>query len=68
MIVTPIYKKGDRLNPANYRAIYLLSVPGKIFSQVLLNWITQQKRRVFILGEPIWTYSKQCSSHVKFWN
>ena len=39
MLVSPIHKKGDRLNPANYRAISLLSIPGKVFSQILLDRI-----------------------------
>ena len=39
MLVTPIFKKGDRENPANYRAISLLSIPGKVLNRILLQHI-----------------------------
>ena len=42
MLVTPIQKKGDKLNPGNYRAITLLSIPGKIFNRILLNRMTRK--------------------------
>ena len=35
MIVTPVHKKGNKTDPSNYRAISLLSIPGKVFSHIL---------------------------------
>ena len=41
-IITPIFKKGDRTLPKNYRGITLLPTMGKIFTKVLeerlLHW------------------------------
>ena len=37
MIVSPIHKKEDILQGENYRAISLLSMPGKVFLQIILN-------------------------------
>lgn len=36
MIVSPVYKKGDKLARENYRAISLLSIPGKIFLRIIM--------------------------------
>ena len=38
-LITPVFKKGDKLDPANYRAITLLSIPGKVFCKMVLNRI-----------------------------
>ena len=42
MLVTPVYKKGDIGKPENYRAIALLSIPGKVLNKILLNKIREK--------------------------
>ena len=39
--VTPIFKKGDRSNPKNYRPISLTSHIGKVFERILVKEITE---------------------------
>ena len=45
MIVSPIHKKGDRLKRDNYRAISLLSIPGKVFLHILMNRMKDKVER-----------------------
>ena len=39
-LVVPLWKgKGDREDCNNYRGVTLLSVPGKVFARIILDWV-----------------------------
>jgi hypothetical protein len=39
-IIKPTYKGGDKENPQNYRGINLINIISQIYSQILLNHLT----------------------------
>jgi hypothetical protein len=48
-IIQPIYKKGDKLDYSNYRAITLLNVTHKVLSSILYNRLAEHAEE--ILGD-----------------
>ena len=57
--VTPIYKKGCKEDPVNYRSVSLTSVPGKVMEQIVLreimwhvrdNWGIRPSQHAFTNG------------------
>jgi len=40
--VTPIFKKGKKEDPGNYRPVSLTSIPGKVMEQLILDVICKQ--------------------------
>jgi len=40
--VTPVFKKGKKEDPGNYRLVSLTSIPGKVMEHLILEAIIKQ--------------------------
>ncbi|KFP28054.1 hypothetical protein N325_01422, partial [Colius striatus] len=47
--VTPVFKKGRKDDPGDYRLVSLTSIPGKIMEQLILNVITKHIKENMVI-------------------
>jgi len=56
--VTPIFKKGKKDDPRNYRPVSLTSIPGKVMEQLILEVIIKQVEEKKVIGSSQHGFSK----------
>ncbi|GAB0183856.1 mitochondrial enolase superfamily member 1 [Grus japonensis] len=48
--VTPVFKKGKKEDPGNYRPVSLTSIPGKVMEQLILGVINKHVEEKVVIG------------------
>jgi len=69
--VTPVFKKGKKEDPGNYRPVSLTSIPGKVMEQLILEVINKQveEKKVIRSSEHGFTKGKSCLTNlIAFYN
>ena len=65
--VTPVFKKGKKEDPGNYRSVSLTSIPGKVMEQLILDTISRHMKDKKVMGSSQhgFTKGKSCLTDLR---
>jgi len=56
--VTPVFKKGKKEDPGNYRPVSLTSTPGKMMARLILDVISKQVEEKKVIRSSLYGFTK----------